>query len=424
MKNWITCDGLGQPTVSRRGLLTTAGIGALGLLGAKSAVAQLAFSPNPAAHDGNVMVVLFLRGGADGLSFVIPHRDDGYYSARPTLAIAKPGKARDAALDLDGFFGLHPSLAPLLPAFREGSMAVVHAVGSQDGTHSHFEAMSAMERGAAREGKGPSDGWVARYLAATEHRGNEGLRAVAIGTVLPDSLRGTSHATLMESVQDYRLQVDDAQRQLAMDRIAHMYARGEDAMSVAGRETLRVLKTLQDVKPGSTTKAQYPTTDLGQGFQQVAALIRAEVGLEVACLDKGGWDTHVGQGVTTGWLPGYLDELGKSLEVFFVDLGARSSKVTVVVMTEFGRRVRENTGYGTDHGHGGVMLVLGGGVKGGKVYGRWPGLAEAQLSGPGDLAVTTDYRDVLGDVLHHRTGQPDLGQIFEGFATSPVGLMA
>ncbi len=437
--SWISCDGHGETgpapersstsepgmrfALTRRGLLAGLGIGALSWIAPGSALSQIAVHPALRGRQGNVLVVLFLRGGADGLSFLVPAFEENYYRLRPGTAVPAPGRSKDASIRLDGRFGLHPSLAPLMSLFETGRLVAIPACGSMDDSHSHFEAMSAMERGLATQGQGPSTGWIARHMAIAETASKSALRAVAIGNTMPDSLRGATRAALLESVSDYHLNLPSPQREDAMDRLAKMYGAGDDEVTSAGRETLEVVRKLSDVRPEADA-AHYPNSDLGHGLQEVAALIRADVGLEIACLDKGGWDTHVGQGSTTGWLPSMLDDLAKCLASFASDLGRDLSRVNVVVMSEFGRRVEENSGLGTDHGHGGLMFVMGGGLKGPSVQGVWPGLDDHQLSGPGDVQVTTDYRSVLAELLETRLGNTRSDTVFEGFRAARLGFTA
>ncbi|HEY0866191.1 MAG TPA: DUF1501 domain-containing protein [Fimbriimonas sp.] len=418
MHDWHTCDGSGRlegngvaAGVTRRGVMVGMGMGLLAW--ATPAIAQLAI--DPAKRDGNVLVVVFLRGGADGLSLVVPFGDETYYRLRPNLAIQ-----RRLTHPLDGFYGLHPSLAPLLPLYESGRMAVVHACGSQDETRSHFEAMDTMERGAAKK-EGPSSGWIARYLQASEQRSDSPLRAVAFGSTMPGSLIGATGSVALESLTDYRLDIDPRSLKL----LERLYAPGKDEIAEAGRRTFDVLSAMDRLNVSGyrpESGAAYPESDLGKGLRQTAQLIKAGIGLEIACLDKGGWDTHVAQGTATaGWLPTLLDDMARSLSAFDTDLGGRMDGVTVVVMSEFGRRIAENSGLGTDHGHGGVMFVLGGGVRGGRVHARWEGLEKAV--GPGDLPVTTDYRDVLADVARHRLRPAATREVFAGYSPGSLGLM-
>jgi uncharacterized protein (DUF1501 family) len=312
----------------------------------------------------------------------------------------------------------------LHPIYQDGELAVVHAVGSGDQTRSHFEAMSAMERGAATDRGDEKGGWLARHLLA--HGGAATpMRAVAFASTMPQSFSGATQAVAIESLADYRLNLPDGEREKAEKALLAMYADGTDVFSNAARNTLQAIKALRDYNAETTRPengATYPDTSLGSALAQVAYLVRKDVGLEVACLDaadRGGWDTHVAQGP---WLAGLLDDLGKSLAAFRRDMGREMSRVTVIVQTEFGRRVAENSGFGTDHGRGSVMLAMGGGVQGGRVFGRWPGLTREVLEGPGDLPVTTDYRDVLSELLERRLGSTSVGEVFPGFARSPVGM--
>lgn len=441
--DWWSCDGDGHTTItepfartstaithswmpSRRGLLVGAGLGLVGWLSKRTALADLAITPG--RKQRNVVVTVFLRGGADSMSLVVPYGEANYYRSRPNVSIPSPrdtGK-RFRALDLDGFFGLHPMLSPLQPFYQAGTLAIVHGCGSQDDTRSHFEAMSAMERGVARASQGPSDGWIARHLASTEHPSDSPLRAVAFGSTMPDSLRGATHAVALNSLTEFRLEGEDAERAQIQAALAAIYKPGKDEVHHAGQETLAVLDAIDRLDPASykpSFGATYPDSDLGNGLRQVACLVRADLGLEVACLDKGGWDTHVAQGSELGTFPSLVDDLGKSLAAFARDMGPEMGRVTVVVMSEFGRRLAENTGLGTDHGRGGAMFLMGGGVKGGKVHARWPGLEESNLDPTGDLKVTTDYRDVLGEVLTHRLGNSKLAPVFAGYQPSAVGVV-
>jgi len=311
-------------------------------------------------------------------------------------------------------------MAPLVPLYEAGTLAALHGVGSDDQTRSHFEAMNTMERGVARR-DGPQSGWIARYLSATESKHDSPMRAVAVGSTSPTSLFGASHATTFENLADFRLKAPAT----AHKSLESLYGRGEDEISASGLDTFVVLRTLEQVdaaKYKPSHSATYPDSDLGFGLKQVACLVRADVGLEVACLDKGGWDTHVTQGGQVGWLPVQMGDLSKSLAAFAADMGEEMSRVTVVVMSEFGRRIAENAGLGTDHGHGGAMFTLGGGVKGGRVHARWAGLDKPV--GPGDVGVTTDYRDVLAEVLRKRMGLRDAGAVFAGYEPAPVGIFS
>jgi uncharacterized protein (DUF1501 family) len=383
---------------------------------------------------GDVLVSVFLRGGADGLSLVAPYADDSYCRNRPTLALAGPRDARrlpaDRVRDLDGFFGLHPALAPLYPLYESGQMAIVHACGSGDRTHSHFAAMATVERGIAQD-TGPASGWLARHLGSAPGDNPSPLRAVALGALAPEALRGAPAATALRTAEDVKLRVPFPDRAPAVTRtLSALYgSEGTDPLlKEAGTEALSVLKKLRNLAPSRyrpSPGATYPQDDLGEGLRQTALLIKSGVGLEVACLDQNGYDTHVAQGTSQGALARLLGSLAAGLAAFATDLGPeRWARTTVVALSEFGRRLAENSGAGTDHGRGGVLFVLGGrGIVGGRVHGAWPGLGGNQLEGPGDLKVTTDYRDVLAEVVARRLHNPYITEVFPGLAFRPVGVV-
>lgn len=405
--------------MTRRTWLTAGALSALSWAARpRTALAALGVGPQREGPAGGVLVTIFLRGGADGLNVVVPHGDDDYFRSRPTLGIAD-------SVNLDGFFGLHPSLAPLLPLYRAGEMAVIHACGSGDQTRSHFEAMATVERGAFQD-IGPASGWVARHLQSAPWNNPSPLRAVALGAMVPASLRGAAQATALETVHDLRLRAPARSKTTLTQSLGDLYGGGDQTpLGQAGREALATLRRLEALSPQQRRPAHgaaYPQDALGRGLAQVATLMRCRVGLEAACLDHMGYDTHVAE---AGVLTGQLHSLGTALAAFAADLGpALWAQTTVVTLSEFGRRVAENDGSGTDHGHGGVMLVLGGSrVAGGQVHGRWPGLAPAQRVGPGDLQVTTDYRDVLAEIVADRLGNTNLSAVFPGLRHRPVGVI-
>ena len=412
---WTFCDGTGGLGGASRRSVLRGGLAALGLIGVSPALANILVDKK--VEPEHVLVTIFLRGGADGLNIIVPTFEDAYYRRRPTL-----GLKRSEVIDLDGKFGLHPSLRPIADVWQSGEMAMVHAVGSQDQTRSHFEAMSAVERGVATPGAALSSGWLARTLQSVPAKGRSPLRAVAIGTIMPDSLRGGPVSTTVASLADYRLNAEPA----FAKKLAERYGKANDEVSSAGRETLEVLDTLakldfKGAKPAGG--ATYPNSDFGAAMRQVAMLIRAGVGLEYACVDKGGWDTHVVQGSTTGWQASLLEDLAQGLAAFRSDLGEQRKRVTVVVLTEFGRRVGENAGLGTDHGRGSVMFVMDDRTNLRNVAGTWPGLEDEALE-DGDLRVTTDYRTVLAEVLERRLSLPDSSAVFPTLPKSRLGLLA
>jgi uncharacterized protein (DUF1501 family) len=394
---------------------------------------RLAFAPEQSAPRGDVLVVVFLRGAADGLNLVVPHGEDAYYAQRPTLSIARPDDPRvpagQRALDLDGFFGLHPALAPLQPAWQAGQLAAVHACGAPDESRSHFRAMELIERGVDDE-RGPASGWIGRHLATLNTGNPSPLRAVGLvggdnHAPLPRSLYGSVPASALRSIADFHLGGDPRAVAPLQAALGALYG-ADTVLAGTAAATLAILETLARLDPAGYRPAggaRYPDSDFGRGLRQVAQLIKAEVGLEVAALDLGGWDTHFVQGAVEGLMAELLRDLGAGLAAIHADLRERAERLCVVVMSEFGRRVQENGSLGTDHGHGGVMLLLGGHVAGGRVHGRWPGLGDGQLVGPGDLAVTTDYRDVLAEVCLQRLNNPALGEIFPGYTPQLRGIV-
>lgn len=382
---------------------------------------RMSFAPAQSAPRGDLLVCVFLRGAADALNVIVPHGEARYYALRPKLAIARPddrrAQAAARALDLDGFFGFHPAFAPLLPAWRAGQLAIVHACGAPDESRSHFQAMELMERGIG-EPTGPASGWIGRHLASLDNGNTSPLRAIGLGARVPRALQGAVPAAALRSIADFHLGGDQRAAARFRAALAAIHA-GDGPLDARGRETLDLLDTLDTLDPATyrpAPGARYPTSEFGLALRQVAMLAKAEVGLEVACLDVGGWDTHVAQGGAEGALAALLRELAGGLAALHADLQEQADRLLVVTLSEFGRRAAENGGQGTDHGHGGAMLLLGGGIVGGRVHGTWPGLAPEQLVGPGDLAVTTDYRDILGEVVGRRLGNPRLDAVFPGYA--------
>jgi uncharacterized protein (DUF1501 family) len=381
---------------------------------------RLAFAPAQTAPRGDVLVCIFLRGAADGLNMIVPHGEDIYYQQRPTLAIPRPDdrtvEANLRTIDLDGFFGLHPALIPLLPAWQAGHFAAVQAVGSPDESRSHFEAMELMERGLEQK-SGPPSGWLGRHLATLDTGNHSPLRAVSVGEMVVRSLRGPVPAAALRSIADFHLGGDAQAVAQVQAALASLYSLGDplDPLAAEAMQTLAAVNSLNPLAYQPAHAARYPEDEFGLGLRQVAMLIKAQVGLEVACLDLGGWDTHFTQGSSQGLMAGLLQNLADGLSAFYQDLLDQANNLLVVVMSEFGRRVRENGSLGTDHGQAGLMFLLGGNVSGRRVHGQWPGLAPEQLTGPGDLASTTDYRDVLGEIILRRLNNPNLEAIFPDY---------
>jgi uncharacterized protein (DUF1501 family) len=372
-----------------------------------------------------ILVAIFQRGAADGLNIVVPHGEKAYYNLRPTIAVPRPsaGAKEDAAIDLDGFFGLHPSLAPLKPLYDKGSLAIVDAAGSPDPTRSHFDAQDYMESGTPGF-KATRGGWMNRAIPA-EHGKVSPVRAVALGPVLPRTLAGPNPAVALQTIAGF--QVRNA---AAAQQFEEMYADSRDPLlAAAGRETFEAVSVLQKIQKQPYVPAagvSYPRGRLGNSLLQIAQLIKADVGLEMAFADVGGWDHHVnelGQRASEGQLANLLREFGQSLAAFWQDLGNRMSDVTIVTMSEFGRTAHENGNRGTDHGHANCMFVMGGDIRGGKVHGKWPGLEPEQLNEGRDLALTTDFRDVLGELVAKHLGNPTLSTVFPGYSPRFPGLV-
>jgi uncharacterized protein (DUF1501 family) len=379
---------------------------------------RLAFAPAQTAPRGDTLVVIFLRGAADVLNMVVPHGEPAYYALRPSLGIPRPddphAKNNERSLDLDGFFGLHPNMHPLLDSWQSRHLAIIHACGAPDESRSHFKAMELMERGVDDE-RGPGSGWIGRHLASLDTGNSSPLRAIGLGRLPQRSLSGSVPVTALRSITDFHLGGDASAVARMRAALNAIYA-GDDF----GQETLTILDILQKLDPDQSGTSQYPDTEFGLALKQTAMLIKAEVGLEVAAIDLGGWDTHFAQ---SGIQAGLIQDLSQGLAAFHADMADHMDRLTVVTMSEFGRRVAENGSLGTDHGHGSMMMVLGGHVVGGKVHGVWPGLEKDQLIGPGDLAVTTDYRDVLAEILAKRMNNPSSGEIFPGYTPQLRGIL-
>jgi uncharacterized protein (DUF1501 family) len=400
----------------RRVLLKSSGLAFLGLGLAPGFLARAA-AQSPGGH--GTLVLVFLRGGADGLSLVPPVGDPAYYLARPTLALAPPGK-EGGALRLDGTFGLHPALSALLPLWQAGALAVVHAAGLEGATRSHFDAQDFCETGTPGL-KSTQDGWLNRTLQQLPEPGAGAFRAVALQSTLPRSLQGAAPAVAVEGLQNFRLSGKGG-----LDSFEALYAGAVDqALRSTGQEAfeaLRAAASAELARRPPENGAQYGRGPLARRLQDVARLVRARVGLEVVATEMGGWDTHVGEGAATGQLANRLRELGEALGAFATDLGPLLAGVTVVVMTEFGRTVRENGNRGTDHGTASAMLVLGGAVRGGRVYGSWRGLDGPGLFENRDVGISTDVRSVLAEALHASLRPPNLAAVFPGFSGTRLGL--
>lgn len=392
------------------------------------AFVSLGFAPSfmartavAAAGRSKQLIAIFQRGAVDGLSVVVPHGENDYYRARPSIAVPRPNGGDGAAIDLDGFFGFHPRLQPLKPLWDQRQLAIVHACGSPDSTRSHFDAQDYME--SATPGvKSTSDGWLNRYLRLQHAEHATPFRAVAVTSQLPRMLQGTAPALAVSQLAQFGIRAGGSSDRVGASFEAEYAAAADSVLNGTGREAFNAIKMLKTADPSKyepANGADYPRGPFGQSLRQIAQLTKANVGLEIAFADVGGWDTHVNQGAAQGQLATRLDDFARSIAALVTDLGDRMADTVVLTMSEFGRAVNENGGRGTDHGHGNAMMVMGGGVRGGRVYGRWPGLAVEQRYDGRDLAVTTDFRDVFGEIVTRHLGLDDARTVFPGYLSSP-----
>jgi len=401
--------------VTRRVFLKNGAFALVSLGFAPSFLARTAFAAGDPRR-ARQLIAIFQRGAVDGLSMVVPCGEAEYYRARPTIAVPRPN-AGEGALDLDGFFGFNPRLSPLKPLWDRGDLAIVHACGSPDSTRSHFDAQDYMET-ATPGVKSTGDGWLNRYLQARRPENTTAFRAVALGPQLPRVLQGTAPAIAVNRISEFGIHSEqlgasfEAQYEDAADRLLN--GTGREAF-----EAIRMLKVADPSKYRPSHGAEYPRSPFGQALKQLAQLTKADIGLEVAFADIGGWDTHVNQGAARGQLAARLDDFARSVAALVTDLDERMADTVVVTMSEFGRAVAENGNRGTDHGHGNAMMVIGGGVRGRRVYGQWPGLAVDRRYEGRDLAVTTDFRDVFGEIVVRHLGVADPRAIFPGYQVQP-----
>ena len=413
--------------LSRRGFLGGALAGAGSLAIGPGWFPRLALAPPGGSGGHDVLVYLFLRGGLDGLSFVPPYADDGYYAARPLLAVPPPG-AVGGALDLDGFFGLLPAAAPLQPLFAEGRLAILNAVSIQDYIDSHFEAFKTLEFGASFMPPGSlTDGWLARHLQLSTPPVAGPLRAAALTDTVPLTLQGAPLALPVADPAGFTFPGDPATAAARKAALTSMYAGVPAPLGPSAQDTLGAIELLSAVDFAAPAQhgAVYPDTDLGHALKACATIVRERLPIEVLMIDVPGYDLHSAQGPLDGNLATLADDLARSLAAFDADLGMLDlQRVTLLAHSEFGRRVAENASAGTDHGRGGVLLALGGHVLGGKVHGKWPGTSPEQLE-KGNLAVTTDVRTVLAEVLVKRCGAlaENLELIFPGHLQPFPGLI-
>jgi uncharacterized protein (DUF1501 family) len=393
----------------RNGALTVVGTTAI-----PGFLTRAAFGAAEARSRPKRLVVIFQRGAADGLNIVVPHGTPQYYAMRPSINIP-----RKSLIDLDGYFGLHPSLAPFQPLWQQRHLAIVHAAGSPDPTRSHFDAQDFMETGTPGV-KATQDGWLNRSLAPLPSTiQSSPFRAIAMGSSLPRILNGSRVAVAINNVNEFAVGGRNPKSSPAASAFEAMYDHSSDSvLHSAGEETFDAVRMLKAAVPGKydpAPGANYPKGRFGDSVRQLAQLLKANLGVQVAFADIGGWDHHVNEGAIEGQLANVLADFSQSLAAFWIDLGTLAEDTVVVTMSEFGRTARENGNRGTDHGHANVMFVLGGPVKGGKVYGRWPGLDQSQLYEGRDLALTTDFRQVLGEAISKHMGNKNLAQVFPAY---------
>jgi len=390
---------------------------------------RLAFAPQGVAPRGDVLVCIFQRGAMDGLNALVPVGDSDYYRVRKNIAIAQPKVGDEkSAIDLDGFFALHPALRSLKPVWDEGLLAPVHAAGSSDPTRSHFDAMQYMEAGTPGS-KTTTTGWLGRHLTTLNTGNTSPLRAVGMGNLLQASLRGPVPATVLQSIADFHLRGKPEAVQTFQKTLYALYtAKQTDPLLTAAAhdidDTMSLLAKINVASYKPASGVEYAKTEFALGMMQIAQLIKADVGLEVACIDVGGWDTHANEGGADGQMARLLKDLGDTLGAFTTDLREHMNHVLVVTMSEFGRRVSENAAGGTDHGHANCMFLIGGHVVGNQVHTQWPGLAKENLHEGLDLKLTTDYRDVLCEVITKRLGNTRIGQIFPDYTPHYRGVVS
>jgi uncharacterized protein (DUF1501 family) len=405
-------------SITRRIFLRNSGLAVVGTAAIPSFLTRAAFGSTESASRDKRLVVIFQRGAADGLNIVVPHGEPAYYAVRPSINIP-----RKSVIDLDGFFGLHPALAPFQPLWNQRHLAIVHAAGSPDPSRSHFDAQDFMESGTPGV-KATDDGWLNRCLHDLPIPADKSaFRAIALGPSLPRILSGKEPALAVNNVNDFSVGGRGANATPISNTFEAMYAQSVDSvLHGTGQETFDAVKMLKSADPSKykpAAGADYPKGRFGDSLKQLAQLIKANLGVQVAFADIGGWDHHVNEGSTQGQIANVLGEFSQSLAAFWTDLGDLREDTVVVTMSEFGRTARENGNRGTDHGHANVMFVMGDPVKGGKVYGRWPGLDQSQLYEGRDLALTTDFRQVLGEAVYSHLGNKSLNEVFPGFESQP-----
>lgn len=415
--------------LSRRRFLAMGGGAALAAAAAPAWLPRVALARDYRGGQRDVMIFVYMRGAADALSMIPPHAEAEYYAKRPTLAVPRPTSGLPgAAIDLDGFFGMAPPMSSLMPAYLDGRLLVVHACGMNDPTRSHFEAQTFTEVGIPGESS-LATGWLGRHLASvTPGTAGALLRGVAINSALPLMMFGGTQALAIDNLDAYGLAGPSTSLGARRQALNDLYNQaGPPLASVAGTTlgTIDLLNTINFGAYAPAGGAVYPSNSLGRALKSTAALIKAEIGVEAISVESHGWDTHNDQGNNSGFMADLLATFSQALSAFYTDMTARPApSFTLVAMSEFGRQLEENGTFGTDHGHGGAMFLMGTCVNGGRVLTQWPGLAPEQLFENRDLNVTIDFRDVLAEVVQQRLGNPDLPFVFPDFSPTPRGVFA
>jgi uncharacterized protein (DUF1501 family) len=398
--------------ITRRVFMKGGAMAMIGTAALPSFLTRAVYGSTTASRGHKRLVVIFQRGAADGLNIVVPHGEASYYQMRPTINIPRTGQ--NGVIDLDGFFGLHPSMSAFKPLWDQKHLAIVHAAGSPDTTRSHFDAQDYMESGTPGL-KSTEDGWLNRAVRVVQEKPSP-FRAVALGPSLPRILLGAEPAVAINNIAQFGVGGNNPNVAPIASTFEAMYDQSVDSvLHGTGEETFEAVKMLKAADPSKyqpAPGANYPRGRFGDALRQTAQLLKANLGVEVAFTDIGGWDHHVNE---TPQMNNILRDFSQSLAAFWTDLGDLAGETVAVTMSEFGRTARENGNRGTDHGHANVMFVLGGPVKGGKVYGQWPGLAPEQLYEGRDLALTTDFRRVLGEAVYSHVGNTNLNAVFPGF---------
>jgi len=405
--------------ISRRGFLGGASTATIAAAIGYSWLPRMAFAQDTQAVR-DIVISVYLRGGADGCTLVVPHGDAGYYAARPTIAIPKPNSGQNGrATDLNGFFGFPQAMLPLLPAYQNNHLAIVHAVGSSNWSRSHFDAQKFMEESDRNSLNGQS-GWLGRHLGTVSEK-NPGspMRGVSLTYGLVRTMSGGPKTLPIPNPDDFGYEGYFPDRNEMSSWIANQYNRVQDMTKQAVRDTRNVIATLDSIDFANYLPkggAVYENNYFAQGLKATAAMIKANIGLEAVHLDLDGWDTHADQAPIGGYMDGLMQTLSKALAAFYKDMvGSNRMDFTMVVLSEFGRNVVENGSRGTDHGAGNAMFVMGGKVNGGQVYGSWPGCATNKLLDGYDLKMTTDYRDILAEVVKKRLGNNNVAAVFPDF---------